>query len=157
MNNKTPSYLKVRLPPFHKPYLFSENFSNSFPELRCRSLRYSNSFFPNAIAFWYIIIKDFDTVSSFEILKGHIISIIRSKTKSIFGLRYLFQLRVSLSSLRSHKMRHNFLDIPSDICHCNIGIEDTNHFLFPFSSYAIQRATLATSINEILRNNNLMI
>ena len=35
-------------------------------------------------------------------------------TKGIFGihdpvgLRYLFQLRVSLSPLRSHKFRHNF-------------------------------------------------
>ena len=94
-----------------------------------------NSFFPDAIASWNIIIKDFDTVPSFEILKGHIISIIRPKTKSIFGihdplgLRYLFQLRVGLSPLRSHKMRHNFLDTPV-ICHCNLGIEDTNHFLF---------------------------
>ena len=64
-------------------------------------------------------------------------------------------MRASLSPLRSHKMRHNFLDTPSDICHCNLGIEDTNHFLFLCSSYAIQRATLATSINGILQNNNL--
>ena len=37
-------------------------------------------------------------------------------TKSIFGvhdpvgLRYLFQLRVRLSPLRSHKSHHNFID-----------------------------------------------
>ena len=115
-----------------------------------------NSFFPDAIASWNIIIKDFDSVPSFEILKGHIISIVRLKTKSIFGihdhlgLRYLFELRVSLSPLRSHKTCHNCRDTPSDISHCNLGIEDTNHFLFSCSSYAIQRATLATSINEIL-------
>ena len=52
-------------------------------------------------------------------------------------------------------MRPNFLDTTSDICHRNLGIEDPNHFLFSCSSYAIQRATLATSINEILQNNNL--
>ena len=150
MNNKTPFYFKVKLPPKHRPYLFSENISNSFRELRCSSLRYMNSFFPGAIASWNIIIKDFDTVPSFEILKGHIISIIRPKTKSIFGihdplgLRYLFQLRVSLSPSRSHKMRHR-----------NLGIEDPNHFLFSCSSYAIQRATLVASRNEILQNNNL--
>ena len=46
------------------------------------------------------------------------------------GLRYIFQLRVSLSLLRIHKLRHNFDDTPSDICSCNQGIEDTNHFLF---------------------------
>ena len=98
------SYLKDKLPPFHRPYLFSENFSNYSRELRCRSLRYMNSFFPDAFASWNIIIKDFDTVPSFEILKGHIISIIRPKTKSIFGihdplgLRYLFQLRYESKS-----------------------------------------------------------
>ena len=69
----------------------------------------------------------------------------------------MFQLRGSLSPLRRHKMPDNFLDTPQDICHCNLGIEDTNHFLFSCSSYAIQRATLATSMNEILQNNNLMI
>ena len=56
-------------------------------------------------------------------------SFFRPITKSIFGihvpvaLRYLFQLRVSLTPLRSHKYRHNFTDTPSDICHCNRGIE----------------------------------
>ena len=71
------------------------------------------------------------------------------------GLRYLFQLRVNLSPLRSHKSRHNFINTPSDICHCNQGIEDTCHFLFFCPSYVTQRATLATSVNEILLQNNL--
>ena len=48
----------------------------------------------------------------------HINTCVRPMTKSIFGihdpvgLRYLFQLRVSLSPLRSHKWRHNFIDTP---------------------------------------------
>ena len=46
------------------------------------------------------------------------------------GLRYIFQLRVGLSSLRCHKNRHNFIDTPSDICLYTQGIEDTNHSLF---------------------------
>ena len=78
-------------------------------------------------------------------------------TKSIFGihdpagLRYLFQLRVGLSPLRSHKYCHNFTDTTSDICHCNQGIEDTNHFLFSCPDYAILRATLAASVINILQ------
>ena len=85
----------------------------------------------------------------------------RPMTKSIFGihypvgLRYLFQLRMSLSPLRSHKYRHNFTDTPSDICHCNEGIEDTNHFLFSCPDYAILRATLPASVINILQKNNL--
>ena len=84
-------------------------------------------------------------------------------TKSIFGihdpvgLRYLFQLRVSLSPLRSHKYRHNFTDTPSDICHCNEGIEDTNHFLFSCPDYAILRATLAASVINILQKTTSII
>ena len=70
------------------------------------------------------------------------------------GLRFLFQLRVSLSSLRSHKRCNNFIDTPSDICHCNQGIEDTNHYLFTCPTYLNQRAALVVSINEILRENN---
>jgi hypothetical protein len=71
------------------------------------------------------------------------------------GLRYLFQLRVRLSSLRCHKTRYNFIDTPSDKCHCNQGIEDTNHFLFSCLSYSPQRATLASSVIDILQRNNL--
>ena len=86
---------------------------------------------------------------------------LRPDAKLIFGLhdpiglRLLFQLRVSLSPLRSHKRRHNFIDTPSDICHCNQGIEDTSHFLFSCPSYVNKRAALITSVNEILRKNNL--
>ena len=82
-------------------------------------------------------------------------------TKSIFrihdpaGVRYLFQLRVGLSPLRSHKYRHNFTDTTSDICHCNQRIEDTNHFLFSCPDYAILRANLAASVINILQKTNL--
>ena len=71
------------------------------------------------------------------------------------GLRYLFQLRVGLNPLRSHKCCHNLIDTPSGICHCNQGIEDTNHFLFSCPFYTNLRATLVTSVNEILHRVNL--
>ena len=79
-------------------------------------------------------------------------------TKSIFGihdpvgLRYLFQLRVSLSPLRSHKWRHNFIDTPSEICGCNQGNEDTNNFFCLCPFYAIQRAD---SVRIVLQNNKI--
>jgi hypothetical protein len=46
MNNKTPSYLKGKLPPNHRPFLF-----NVFRKIKCRTDRYMNSFFPHAISF----------------------------------------------------------------------------------------------------------
>ena len=62
---------------------------------------------------------------------------------------------MSLSPQRSHKRRHNFADTPSESCSCNQDIEDTCHFLFSCPVYAIQRATLAASVKNILQKNNL--
>ena len=72
------------------------------------------------------------------------------------GLRYLFQVRVSLSSLRGHKWCHNFIDTPSGIYHCGQGIEDTSHFLFSCPSYAAQRVAFVTIVNEILNKVSLI-
>ena len=82
------------------------------------------------------MISNFQDIPTFTSLKSHLLSLIRPKIKSTFGihdalgLRYLFQLRVNLSPLRSHKMRHNFSDTPSENSECNLGIEDIRHFLF---------------------------
>ena len=155
----TTSYLSDKLPPNSRA-LFSGNIRNIFREIICKSNRYMSSFFPDAIASWNIFIKH-DDVQSFDILKKHINTFFRHKTKSTFGihdpvgLRYLFQLRVSLSPLRSHKFRYNFADTPSEICRCKQGIEDTSHFIFSCPFFAIQRATLTTSLINILQKSNL--
>ena len=48
INNKTPIYLKEKLPP-QRITLYSRTFVNMFFEIRCKSQRYKNSFFPSAI------------------------------------------------------------------------------------------------------------
>ena len=158
MSNNTPSYLKDKLPRHRRPfYSQNNNKNNTFHEIKFRSSRYKNSFFPDAITSWNNIITHFDNIPSINILKNHILSLIRPKKKNIFGihdplgLRYLLQLRVGLSSLRYHKKYHNFIDTPSDKCLCNNDIEDTNHFLFSCP----QRATLASSVIQILQKYNL--
>ena len=133
--DKTPSYLKDKLPRLRRP-LYSQNNNNTFHEIRCKSSRYMSSFFPDAITSWNNVITHFDNIPSINILKDHILSLIRPKKKNIFGihdplgLRYLLQLRIGLSCLRYHKKCHNFTDTPSDQCLCNHGIADTNHFLY---------------------------
>ena len=113
----TPSYLKDKLPPNRRP-LYRFNNSRTFHEIRCKTSRYMNSFLPDAINSWNNITTNFQNVPTFTSLKAHILSLIRPKTKSTFGvyaplgLPYLFQLRVNLSPLRSHKSRHNFADTP---------------------------------------------
>ena len=87
--------------------------------------------------------------------------ILRPEKKNIFnvhdpiGLRYLFYLRLSLSPLRSHKIRHGFDDNPSDKCLCNQGIEDSKHFLSSCKLFTIPRATLRASVVVIPQRYNL--
>ena len=98
-NNMTPSYLRDKLSP-NRRLLYRCKTSNTFHEIRCNTSRYKNSSFPDAIISWNNIITNFQNVPSFTSLKAHILSLIRSKAKSTFGvhdplgLRFLFQLRV---------------------------------------------------------------
>ena len=52
-------------------------------------------------------------------------------------------------------MRHNFCDIPSEICKCNLGVEDIRHYLFECPFYVIQRVTLAVNVIDNLQRKNL--
>ena len=49
INNKTPSYLKDKLLPNHRPF-FNRPLFNVFREIKFKTDRYKNSFFPQAIS-----------------------------------------------------------------------------------------------------------
>ena len=106
IDEKTPAYLREKLPANRNVII---NLPNVFREIRCRTDRYQNSFFPNAVSHWNNIISDFKDLPSFTELKKHVISLIRPSPKETFNvfqpnlLRYLFQLRLGLSRLRRHK------------------------------------------------------
>ena len=133
----------------------------SFQEIRCKTARYKNSFFPDATNSWNNMISNFQDIPTFTSLKSHLLTLIRPKIKSTFGihnalrLRYVFQFYVNLTPLRSHKRRHTFSDTPSETCECNLGIEDIRHFLFECPLYTIQIVTLAVNIIDILQTKNL--
>ena len=161
VNNKTPAYLKNKLPlPRRALYRFHND--KTFQAIRSNSDRYMNSFYPNAVKLWNIVILDFTEMPSFNILKQHFLSLFRPEKKSIFnifnptGIRNLFYLRVGLSPLRGHKHRHGFIDTPSATCICKDGFEDTSHFLFVCSFYINQRKTLRDTVSRILQKYNLI-
>ena len=58
VNNKTPSYLKDKLPANPLP-MYGFNNNNTFHVIRCRSSRYMDSFFPDAITSWNNVITHF--------------------------------------------------------------------------------------------------
>ena len=155
IDEKTPTYLYNKLPPNRNVVI---NLPNVFHEIRCRTDRYQNSFFPNAVSHWNNIISFFHDLPSFEQLKKHILSLIRPPVKETYAvfnpllLRHLFQLRVGLSRLRHHKKRHNFVDTPSDLCLCKSGVEDTSHYLLVCPFYATHREVLFSSVENIIRD-----
>ena len=73
LNNKTPSYLHLKLPCRRRP-LHRLNIENNFYEIRCKSSRYMHSFFPDGTKTWNNVIGNFPNISSINILKGHILS-----------------------------------------------------------------------------------
>ena len=124
---------------------------------------YAGSFFPNSIVLWNSFISSFQNFPTFLELKKHLLSLFRPKSNSIFGihdpisLRHIFQLRVGLSKLRYHKKRHNFLDTPSDICICNNGVEDSDHYFIHCPFYDTHRANLRAKVSSILSRNDLIL
>ena len=160
-NDMTPSYLVEKLPPRKRCSLYNADESLSFREVRCRSSRYANCFFPDAISSLDKLICNFTDMPSILEFKSHITSLIRPNHKSIFkihdplGLRFLFMVRLDLSPLRSHKWHHNFIDTPSVTCLCHQEAEDTCHFLLKCPLYAIQRLSLLATANNLGLKYNL--
>ena len=119
------------------------------------------TFFPDTIKQWNVVIADFSEMPDLTTFKNHLLSFYRPKPKRIFGIhdptgvKYLFQLRLGLSPLRSHKKRHNFLDTPTDDCLCKTGKETTEHFLFACPFYTLKRIPLAEQVVPLLPPHNL--
>ena len=155
ISKNTLSYLKEKLPVPRHHFLV-----HVFRDIRCRTSRYSNSFFPDAISSWNTFISHFEYFPTFNYFRNYVIGCHRPQGKPVFdihdsGLRFLFQLRLGLSPLRSHKKSYKFADTPSDICLCRLGKEDTRHVLFSCPFYATKRAVMISSVDEILQRNNL--
>ena len=110
--NQTPFYLTEKLPPLRGLLHLNTN-PHTFRDIPCKTNRYKNSFFPNAVNSWSNIVSSFqDSIKihiTFGKLKSHMSCLFRPFPKSIFnihdpkGLKYIFQLRMKLSTLKSHK------------------------------------------------------
>ena len=155
MNGLTPQYLFDPIP-MPRRHLFGRYATNALYEFSWRNLRFLRSFYPDSVIIWNNLgpeIRKIETLSGF---KRELVKTIIPECKSIFNihdpdnLRYLYQLRVGLSSLRSHKYNHNFKDTPSDVCRCGTGIESTEHFLLTCLLFRELRDELFSTINPVL-------
>ena len=83
VNNKTPVYLLSKLPR-RRRLLYRQINENTFYEIKLKSSRYMNSFYPNGINAWNIVIGHFPILPTIKILKNHILSLIRPEKKKYF-------------------------------------------------------------------------
>ena len=159
MNNLTPEYLKIPVPPL-QCHLFGHRLNNAIRPIACRTVRYRNSFYPDGVISWNGIGPELRGASSLSIFKKNILKIIRPVKSSIFmihnpnGIRWIFQLRVGLSPLKSHKKHHEFKDTPDDECICR-NAETMQHFLLKCPIYNIHRLSLFQTLNPTLLANDL--
>ena len=158
LNDQTPKYLKDFIPRQREYYLRSAYL---LPIIPYRTVKYKNSFFPDSITSWNNIGPELKDTNSLSIFKRNMLKLIRPVRKEVFDihsnhLNWIFQLRVGLSPLKSHKKRHNFLDTPSSICACAEGDETTIHFLLKCTNFTLHREKLLRTINGILLLNDMI-
>ena len=131
--SKAPDYLYAEIP-YQRNLIYNLRNPYCYAQPTVRTIRYSNSYFQNAISEWNLLdnkIKNSPSVSQF---KGDLLSTIRpSKNptyniRDIQGIRLLTMLRVEFSALNEHRFKHNFACL-SPNCVCGTGTEDNEHFL----------------------------
>ena len=111
----TPQYL-VDPVPAPRRHLYGDRITNDLHPVRCRTDRFSYSFYPDVVKSWNNLGPDLRKVETLSIFKSTVLKIIRPVKKSIFnihnpnGLKYIYQLRVGLSSL---KAEYNLKESPS--------------------------------------------
>ena len=109
-----------------------------------------------AVNCWNNLGPDLRNVETLSKFKSTVIKIIRHEKRSIFnihnsnGIKYIYQLRVGLSSLKFHKKAHNFVDTPVDTCLCSTGMETTEHFLLKCPFFNVHRDKLFSTVNPLI-------
>ena len=159
IKNLTPQYLRDPLPS-PRSHLYGTSNTNDLHPIRCRTQRFQNSFFPDAVKCWNNIGPDIRTLDSLSRFKSTLIQIIKPPKKTTFNiqkssLKYLYQLRGGLSSLKAHKFRHKFDDTPNPTCSCGAAVESTRHFLLHCPIFDTHREKLLEDIDPFIRKLNL--
>ena len=137
-------------------HLFGRYPRNDLYEFSWRTQRFLRSFYPDSVITWNNLGPEIRKIETLSRFKQELLNIIKPEQKSIFNvhdpdnLKYIYQLRVGLSPLNSHKNNHKFKDAPTDSCHCGSGIETSEHFLLKCPFFTGHRNDLFATINPVL-------
>ena len=112
--NNSPPYLYEHIPQIRIP-IYGQRRPKILHEIKCRTAKYMNSFFPNCVKSWNNMSDEIRYSDSLMIFKTKLISLIRPPKKSIYDIhkpsdiKNIFRLRLGLSQLKSHKKGTIFL------------------------------------------------
>ena len=65
------------------------------------------------------------------------------------GIKLVTRLRLGLSHLGEHKLKHSFQDTLIPLCSCGVDIETTSHYFLHCPLFHAERSFLLNNINEI--------
>ena len=168
INNQTPNYLNEIV----EPYIHSNNESRYpirnnrlFDPPLCRTVTYSESFFPSMINEFNRIAPDLINIQSTNQLKNklkkHHLRSVYSITNNIFKLSgsrqiniILCQLRNNASNLNYDKYNDHLIDSP--LCGCGQSNETALHYFFYCNLYLDIRPTLLHNIHNNDHNHHTL-
>ena len=106
----------------------------NIPHYNCRTDTFKRSFFPNIINEWIKLDEKIKGAASFSLFKASLLKIVRPHANSTYRIhnpieiRLLACLRLNLSHLNEHKLKHNFTNCVNQLCSRSIKPETTLHF-----------------------------
>ena len=140
-----------------RSHLFGYRPCNDLKDITSKTQRYRNSFFPDSVSLWNDLGPVLRGSESLAVFKRNMLKLYRPTKKSLFnihdnGIKWIFQLRVGLSPLRSHKKAHKFEDTPSAICNCRLKTAETTcHFLINCPNFVNPRKFKLEDNQNILK------
>ena len=116
---------------------------------------FKNSFFPSTISEWNKLDPGIRNSESLTIFRKNILHFIRPTPNSICnchnpkGVKLITRLRLGLSHLREHKLKHNLQDSINPLCNCGHDIESTTHYLLHCSLFVNERSTFFSILSSL--------
>ena len=136
MTGLTPEYSRTPIPEL-RGHLFGYRLSNVLHTMPFKNDKYRNSFFPDSVTLWNELGPELRGVDTLPIFKKKMLKLYRPEKKTLYNIhdpnhiKWIFQLRVGLSPLKSHKKNHKFKDSLDDTCSCPLRTSETSeHFFF---------------------------
>ena len=136
--------------------LYSARNALNIPLVNTNHNFFKTLFFPSSIIEWNKLDPGrLRKAESLSVFKTNILKYMRPSPNSVYnchnpkGIKFITRLRLGLSNLSKHKLKHSFQDTINPLCSCCLDIESTEHFLLHCSQFFNDRCTLPSTIGDI--------